>query len=106
MVDTGIGIVPADQERVFQEYVQIDGPSQRRRPGTGLGLPLTRKLASLLGGRIELASELGRGSTFNVVIPSWYPAWSGSDAEERSLSLADAESSNRAWADLSGTRIL
>ena len=106
VVDTGIGIAPADQERIFQEYVQIDGPSQRRRPGTGLGLPLTRKLASLLGGRIELASDLGRGSTFSVVIPIRYPARSGSDAEERSLSPADAESSDRAWADLSGTRIL
>jgi signal transduction histidine kinase len=70
--DTGIGIAPEDRERIFHEYVQVDGPVQRRVRGTGLGLPLTRKLAALLGGRIELESTVGRGSTFSVIIPRRY----------------------------------
>jgi signal transduction histidine kinase len=68
--DTGIGIAPNDVGRIFDDYTQIDGPIQRRVRGTGLGLPLTRKLAALLGGRIEVESEPGVGSTFAVVIPA------------------------------------
>jgi signal transduction histidine kinase len=67
--DTGIGIAPADQQKVFEDFVQVDGPIQRRVRGTGLGLPLTRKLARILGGEVHLASEVGRGSTFSLVIP-------------------------------------
>jgi signal transduction histidine kinase len=69
VADTGIGIAPADRERIFEDYVQVDGPIQRRVRGTGLGLPLTRKLATLLGGRIELESEVGVGSRFSVIVP-------------------------------------
>jgi signal transduction histidine kinase len=69
VIDTGIGIAPADQSRIFDEYTQVDGPVQRRVAGTGLGLPLTRRLASLLGGRVELVSALGKGSTFTVLLP-------------------------------------
>jgi signal transduction histidine kinase len=104
--DTGVGIAPDDRERIFQEYVQVDGPSQRRRPGTGLGLPLTRKLASLLGGHIELESELGRGSTFSVVIPRRHPGWSASEAGEQSLQSAGAGRRDTGWTALSGIRSL
>jgi signal transduction histidine kinase len=76
VIDTGIGIAEADQSRIFDEYTQVDGPVQRRVPGTGLGLPLTRKLAQLLGGRVELRSALGKGSTFSVVLPRAYGATS------------------------------
>jgi signal transduction histidine kinase len=69
VADTGIGIAPADLERVFQEYAQVDGPIQRRVRGTGLGLPLTRKLATLLGGAVELSSVLGEGTQFSLVVP-------------------------------------
>jgi signal transduction histidine kinase len=103
--DTGIGIAPDDRERIFQEYVQVDTPSQRRRPGTGLGLPLTRKLASLLGGRIELESELGRGSTFSVVIPRRHPGSGVSEVEEQSVPSAGAGQRDAAWAGPSGARI-
>lgn len=67
--DTGIGIAPADQERIFEEFQQIDGAQARRRAGTGLGLPLVRSLTAALGGTMTLDSEPGRGSTFTLRVP-------------------------------------
>ncbi|HEY0788889.1 MAG TPA: ATP-binding protein, partial [Thermoanaerobaculia bacterium] len=67
--DTGIGIAPEDKETIFQEFTLIESHLQGRAKGTGLGLPLTRKLAEILGGRVEVESEPGRGSTFRAVIP-------------------------------------
>jgi signal transduction histidine kinase/DNA-binding response OmpR family regulator len=67
--DTGIGIAPEDQERIFQEFTQLEHPMQRRVHGTGLGLPLSRKLAELLGGRLGVTSQPGLGSTFFAVVP-------------------------------------
>src|SRR5262249_42605980 len=67
--DTGIGIAPADHARVFEEFTQLDSPLHRRVSGTGLGLPLSKKLAESLGGRIELDSAAGVGSTFIVIVP-------------------------------------
>jgi CheY-like chemotaxis protein len=72
VADTGIGIAPEDQERIFHEFAQIEGPVQRRVKGTGLGLPLSRKLAGLLGGSLQVKSDLGKGSTFELRIP--FPA--------------------------------
>jgi signal transduction histidine kinase/DNA-binding response OmpR family regulator len=67
--DTGIGIAPEDQERVFDEFVQIESEMQAKVKGTGLGLPLSKRLAELLGGTIGVKSEVGVGSTFQVTIP-------------------------------------
>jgi CheY-like chemotaxis protein/anti-sigma regulatory factor (Ser/Thr protein kinase) len=67
--DTGVGIPEASQQLVFEEFTQIENRLQKRVKGTGLGLPLCRKLATLLGGRVELQSTLGVGSTFSVVVP-------------------------------------
>lgn len=67
--DTGIGIAQVDQQRVFDEFVQIDSPLQRKSKGTGLGLPLSRRLAELLGGSIDLESVPGQGTTFRLTIP-------------------------------------
>lgn len=75
--DSGVGIQSEDQERVFEEFTQIAGPHQRRSKGTGLGLPLARRLARLLGGDVSLKSESGRGSTFTMHIPRRYHGLEG-----------------------------
>ena len=67
--DTGIGIAREDHERIFEEFGQIEGPLQGKIKGTGLGLPLSRKLAELLGGNVSVRSEPGVGSTFFAAIP-------------------------------------
>jgi signal transduction histidine kinase/DNA-binding response OmpR family regulator len=69
VADTGIGIADEDQDRIFQEWSQVDGRLQKAAKGSGLGLPLSRKLAQLLGGDVYLKSEVGLGSTFTAVIP-------------------------------------
>lgn len=72
VADTGIGIALEDQARIFEEFTQVESRLQRQVKGTGLGLPLCRKLAGLLGGQIDLMSELGVGSTFSLTIPLSY----------------------------------
>lgn len=67
--DTGIGIDPKDQERIFQEFSQIEHPIQKRVKGTGLGLPLSQSLAVLLGGTLAVESSVGVGSTFTLTLP-------------------------------------
>lgn len=67
--DTGIGIAEKDQQRVFEEFEQVDSAYSRQYAGTGLGLPLTKKLIELHKGRIWLESEVGKGSTFTFTIP-------------------------------------
>jgi signal transduction histidine kinase/CheY-like chemotaxis protein len=71
--DTGIGIAIADQERIFEDFIQIESSLQKQVKGTGLGLPLSHKLAELLGGSISVKSKPGQGSTFTVSIPLIYP---------------------------------
>jgi CheY-like chemotaxis protein/anti-sigma regulatory factor (Ser/Thr protein kinase) len=72
VADTGIGIAPTDLDLIFQDFGQVDHPIQKRVRGTGLGLPLSKKLAALLGGRVLVESELGTGSVFTLQVPQRY----------------------------------
>jgi GAF domain-containing protein len=67
--DTGIGISPEDQAKIFEEFRQVGGDYAHKREGTGLGLTLAKKFVELHGGRIWVESEVGRGSTFRFTLP-------------------------------------
>jgi signal transduction histidine kinase/AmiR/NasT family two-component response regulator len=98
--DTGIGIAPEDHIHIFEEFTQIEGDHQHKVRGTGLGLPLSRKLAQLLGGQVEMTSVFGAGSTFSLIIPKHFsgpeeanydkdPSGNGFDRYERVLIIDD-----------------
>ena len=71
--DSGIGIEPKNFSKVFEEFQQIDNSNTRKYKGTGLGLPISRRLALILGGDLTVDSEFGKGSTFTLTIPSVFP---------------------------------
>lgn len=74
IADTGIGISGNDLHNIFDEFTQVRNPLQARSKGTGLGLPLCRKLAGLLGGTVEAQSTPGHGSVFTLKLPAHYQA--------------------------------
>jgi signal transduction histidine kinase len=69
VIDTGIGIAPADQEKIFEDFQQADNSPTRQYSGAGLGLSICRRLADMMDGRISLQSQVGKGSTFTLVLP-------------------------------------
>ena len=69
VTDTGPGITPADQQKIFEKFRQADGSLTRGSTGTGLGLALSKELAILLAGTVGLKSEVDKGSTFWLDIP-------------------------------------
>ena len=81
--DTGIGIAQEHLSAIFQDFVQVDAPIQKKLRGTGLGLSLSRKLATMLGGDVAVSSTVGVGSVFSVTIPLALP---GHDAPLRIVS--------------------
>jgi PAS domain S-box-containing protein len=85
VIDEGEGIAPEDQDRIFQEFVQL-GKTQLTE-GTGLGLPISRRLAELLRGSLTVQSDPGRGSTFRLSLPP--------TAERSSMRLADQDATPR-----------
>jgi signal transduction histidine kinase/CheY-like chemotaxis protein len=85
VADTGIGIAQEDLPVIFEEFTQLDNPLQKHVKGTGLGLPLCKKLATVLGGHVAVRSELGSGSTFSARLPLRSPL--AEDPDERTLEV-------------------
>ena len=73
VADTGIGMSPEQMERLFQPFTQVDSSAGRKHGGTGLGLAISMKLAQAMGGRILVESQLGKGSTFTLVVRAMLP---------------------------------
>ena len=68
--DTGIGMTPEQQAKLFEEFTQADSSTARQYGGSGLGLAITRKLARMMGGDVTVTSEPGKGSVFTVRLPA------------------------------------
>ena len=69
MRDTGVGISPAELERIFEPFTQVEQGPTRRVGGTGMGLAVTRRLVALMGGEMAMESVEGSGSTFCIRLP-------------------------------------
>ncbi len=69
VADTGIGMTPEQQARLFEEFTQADASTAQRYGGTGLGLAISRKLARMMDGDVTVSSEPGKGSVFTVQLP-------------------------------------
>jgi signal transduction histidine kinase len=78
VTDTGIGIAQEHLGSIFEDFVQVDSPIQKRWHGTGLGLSLSRRIAELLGGSVSVESQPNVGSTFSVLIPVYFDPSTGS----------------------------
>jgi signal transduction histidine kinase len=70
VADTGIGIANVDQDRIFEDFRQLDNSPTRAYGGTGLGLSICRRLAQMLDGKISVQSQVGKGSTFILTLPT------------------------------------
>jgi signal transduction histidine kinase len=69
VTDSGPGIAPEDQQKIFEEFQQVDNSNTRRKGGTGLGLAIARRIIEMHGGRLWVDSILGQGSTFSFSVP-------------------------------------
>ena len=92
VADTGVGIPPNAQDRIFAPFEQADGSTTRQHGGTGLGLAIVRQLIHLMGGKLELASTPGAGSTFTATLQFDKAALDNKDATSESPAAANAAS--------------
>lgn len=88
VADTGVGIAPEDQKKIFQRFGQVESAQKASVKGTGIGLSMVREYASLLGGSVALDSAEGEGATFTVRLPALEAAGGGVDAGERAKALS------------------
>ncbi len=82
VIDTGVGIAPADRERLFEEFFQAHNHERNRRKGFGLGLSIAKRLAEQLGGDITIESGVGTGSRFSLIVPQAAPPTPGRSATD------------------------
>jgi signal transduction histidine kinase len=92
VVDSGVGIEPAELERIWSEFYQVDSSSTRQYGGTGLGLAIVKRLTLLMGGHVGVRSQLGHGSTFTVWLPLLHTEGIlGHEAESQASMLRNQE---------------
>jgi signal transduction histidine kinase len=95
--DTGIGIAPEQQENIFREFYQVSNPERDRSMGLGLGLAIVKRLAILLHHRIDLVSDVGKGSSFKIILPA---------GERSAMAALETQQAYLAKRDIDGMRVL
>lgn len=100
VIDNGPGIDPADHQRIFEKFHQLDSGHTRKHTGAGLGLAISRELAAMLQGEIQVVSDIGRGSMFSLILPLRLDADRIAEAKLEGA-LRGALAGRRAWEEVS-----